>query len=147
MTRDQVKAWLRDDDHHTLAQLFARRGMSVPRAAASLAPAGELRDHAVDVLAQGHLAHHALFHYFHQPLIASPAEPIFEVGPPGTATAFLAVQQHGLKHWLGSQIEKPGAGRAGSQKGSSHAALLCFLLRGYTGCGREQVFVFSIRTS
>lgn len=81
MSRDAVRAWLRDDNHHTLGQLFARRGMTEKRAAAALAPAGVLRNHTMDALTQGHLAQHVLFHYFHQPLIASRAARIFGVSP------------------------------------------------------------------
>ena len=80
-SRDQVRDWLRDDDHHTLAQLFARRGMTVRQAAARLAPKGVLRNHTMDALTQGHLAQHVLFHYFHQPLIASRAARVFGVSP------------------------------------------------------------------
>jgi hypothetical protein len=91
MSRDSVRAWLRDDNHHTLGQLFARRGLTVRQAADQLvAPASGtvaadrlrvLRNHAVDSLTQGHLAQHVLFHYFHQPLIGSRAARIFGVTP------------------------------------------------------------------
>jgi hypothetical protein len=182
MTRDEVRAWLRDDNHHTLAQLFRRRGLSVRAAAARLAPAGVLRNHTVDALTQGHLAQHVLFHYFHQPLIASRAASVVGVSPvrfrrlrlqgrspaeigrahgrtrgqityrayrllryaaragvrsgetsPAQAHTFLATQHRGLRHWLDSHIEKPGAGRAWFPKHVSHMEMLCFLLRGDTG--------------
>jgi hypothetical protein len=91
MNSAEVRAWLRDDNHHTLAQLAARRGLSVREAAAHLvAPARgrvsaerfrTLRNRAVDTLTQGHLAQHVLFHYFHQPLIASRASRLFGVAP------------------------------------------------------------------
>ena len=81
MSRDDVRAWLRDDNHHTLAQLFARRDMTAREAAARLAPKGVLRNHTMDALTQGHLAQHVLFHYFHQPLIASRAARVFGVSP------------------------------------------------------------------
>jgi hypothetical protein len=180
-SRDQVRAWLRDDNHHTLAQLFARRGMSVRAAATALAPAGALRNHTIDALTQGHLAQHVLFHYFHQPLIASRAARVFGVSPAtfrrlrlqgrspaeigrahgrtrgqiayrayrllvyashagrrsgqvsrDQAARFLAIQHHGLRHWLDSHIHKPGAGGSWEPKAASHMAMLCFLLRGDT---------------
>jgi hypothetical protein len=91
LSRERVRRWLRDDDHHTLGQLFARRGLTVRQAAGQLvAPASGrvtashlrvLRNHAVDSLTQGHLAQHVLFHYFHQPLIGSRADRIFGVTP------------------------------------------------------------------
>lgn len=81
MSPDDVRAWLRDDDHHTLGQLFATRGLSVREAAAALAPKGVRRNHTVDAVTQGHLAQHLLFHYFHQPLIASRAAGIVGVSP------------------------------------------------------------------
>src|SRR4051812_17571646 len=81
-SREDVRAWLRDDNHHTLAQLAARRGLTMREAAAALAlNAGVLRNHTVDALTQGHLAQHVLFHYFHQPLIASRAASVFGVSP------------------------------------------------------------------
>lgn len=86
-----VREWLRDDDHHTLAQLFARRGIGVRSAATRLvAPVrgrvtkgryGELRSRARDTLTQGHLAQHVLFHYYHQPLVAVHARRLFGVAP------------------------------------------------------------------
>jgi hypothetical protein len=91
MQRSSVQAWLRDDNHHTLGQLFARRGMTIRQAAAQLiapevagAPAARarmLRNHTIDTLTQGHLAQHVLFHYFHQPLVGSRAARIFGVTP------------------------------------------------------------------
>jgi hypothetical protein len=86
-----VRRWLRDDDHHTLDQLFAKRGISVREAAdklvaprkrrVSAAQFSVLRNRAVDTLTQGHLAQHVLFHYFHQPAIAIEAQRIFGVSP------------------------------------------------------------------
>jgi hypothetical protein len=91
MSPASVRAWLRDDDHHTLGQLFKRSGRTVMQAADQLvAPAygrvsaarfRMLRNHTVDTLTQGHLAQHVLFHYFHQPLIGSRAARIFGVTP------------------------------------------------------------------
>lgn len=182
MSRDRVRAWLRDDNHHTLAQLFARRGMTTRQAAAALAPPGVLRNHTMDALTQGHLAQHVLFHYFHQPAIASQAKRIFGVSPiryrqlrlqgkspaaigrangrsrgqityrayqmlkwaaeagigsgqvsRAQAMKYLAIQHHGLGHWLDSQIKKPGGGRATKLTGLKGSALLCFLLRGDPG--------------
>lgn len=78
--RFAVLRWLRDDNHHTLAQLVRRRGMD-PRALAARLVEGrgpqpgqvsvrELRDRVERTLTQGHLAQHLLFHRFHQPAIA-----------------------------------------------------------------------------
>jgi hypothetical protein len=192
MSRTSVRAWLRDDNHHTLGQLFARRGLTVQRAARSLvAPFSRrttpvrlrvLRSHAVDSLTQGHLAQHLLFHYYHQPLVGSRAQEIFGVSPRAyrrmrlgglspadigrahgrspheiaahalrlfsyaaragirsgqtsraQASEFLRIQRRGLRYWLGSRINKPGAGTDLPPKGADHVAMLCFLLRGDGG--------------
>jgi lambda repressor-like predicted transcriptional regulator len=64
------------DDHHTLAALAERRGISVDALADYLvAPwtgrvsegrMAELRDRTVRLLTQGHLAQHVFFHIFHR---------------------------------------------------------------------------------
>lgn len=91
-SRAGVLRWLRDDEHHDLAQLARRRRVSVPALAARLVEgrdagvtgAAELRQRTERVLTQGHLAQHLLFHRFHQPAIAYRARATFGL----SATAF-----------------------------------------------------------
>lgn len=190
--QDHIRQWLRDDDHHTLGQLFARRGVGVRRAAAHLlepvrrrvsaARFAELRKRAVDTLTQGHLAQHVLFHYYHQPVVAVHAKRLFGVSPieyrrlrlrgkspaeiaiahgrsprqaklgalalmrwaaakgarerstpAAQARRVLAIQRHGIEHWLQSKIRKPGAGRHLELGHLTRKRLLCFLLSGGSG--------------
>jgi hypothetical protein len=91
VTRPELLAWLRDDDHHSVRQLAARRGLSVAAAAdrlvspwrgqVSRARYAALGRRARDTLTQPHLAQHVLFHYFHEPAIAIAADRIFGVSP------------------------------------------------------------------
>jgi len=86
----QLRAYLRDDREHTLAQLAAARGYTTdaladalvaPRAGAGAGTASVLRERTVRVLTQGHLAQHVLFHRFHQPAIGVRARWLFGVRP------------------------------------------------------------------
>src|SRR3954470_1211335 len=70
------------DDHRTVWQLAARHGWKKPAAlAAALVPSGnrELRNRALMLLTQGHLAQHAFFHSLHQFAIASEAPKLFDM--------------------------------------------------------------------
>ena len=88
-SRAGVQRWLRDDRHHTLAQLARRRGLSPQRLAdqlvepwrGSVSPGrlGTLRRRALLTLTQGHLAQHLFFHALHQPAIGVRALRIFGV--------------------------------------------------------------------
>lgn len=109
MSRADVLAWMRDDQHHRLAQLARERGLAPARLAADLvdawaADAGPARERvlvarALRTLTQGHLSQHVLFHYFHQPAIGFRARSIFGVTPlyyqwlrlRGTAPAAIAL--------------------------------------------------------
>jgi hypothetical protein len=88
LSRERVLDWMRDDRHHTLAQLGQRRGLPAPQLARELVVAWappdkriELSARALRVLTQGHLAQHVLFHYFHNPGIGLNAARIFGVDP------------------------------------------------------------------
>ncbi len=91
LTRSDVRAWLRQDRYHTLAQLAIGRGLDVNLlvdqlvepwgATASPAQVAVLRSRAERTLTQGHLAQHVLLHSFHQPAIALRARELFGVSP------------------------------------------------------------------
>jgi hypothetical protein len=96
-----IRLWLRDD-HHTLSMLARRRGI---REAALLhtltdrwrgriptARYRELRIRTAEMLTQGHLAQHVLFHVFHGPGIPTAAPAIFGV----SRDVFLAARQAGF---------------------------------------------------
>ena len=87
--RATVLRWLRDDRHHSLAELARRRGRDPERLADALVAPwtgrvtpehhAELRRRALRTLTQGHLAQHLSFHPFHQPAIALRARLLFGV--------------------------------------------------------------------
>src|SRR5258705_8968865 len=71
VSRPQLRAWVRDDDHHCLRQLAAKRGLTLTaaitrlvspwRGRVSRARYVELARRARDTLTQRHLAQHVLF--------------------------------------------------------------------------------------
>lgn len=87
MTRGDVFRWVRDDAAHTIAQLAARRGLTVERLARRLVAPRRARlsprtyrtvlDHTRRVIRQGHLAQHLLFHALHQTAVPNRARAIF----------------------------------------------------------------------
>jgi hypothetical protein len=89
VSSETLRAWLRDDRRHTLAQLVERRGETVEgfadrllaprRPGLSEARYATFHRRAVRVLTQGHLAQHILYHPMHQPAIALDARRIFGV--------------------------------------------------------------------
>ena len=88
--RVELASWL--DDHRTLGQLAAKRGLRdqgaladrlvAPRLrTASPAMKRRLRQRARDMLSQPHLARHVLFHIYHTPAIPRHASEIFGLSP------------------------------------------------------------------
>lgn len=100
MTRGGMFRWLRDDSVHDIAQLAARRGMTVEQLAGRLVASRRARlsprtyrivlDHTRRVIRQGHLAQHMLFHVLHQTAVPNRARAIF--GTDSNAT-YLALRR------------------------------------------------------
>ncbi len=91
LDRRRAWAWIKNDREHTFAQLLVRQGKSpeavanrlvakrrprVPRSRAST-----LRRRALQVLTQGHLAQHIMFHQFHHVAPALHTRRLFGVSP------------------------------------------------------------------
>jgi hypothetical protein len=83
----RVLNWIRDDQHHTLGQLVALKGITLDQATDELTErwSGKvsaerlsiLKKRTMDMLTQGHLSQHVLFHHFHDPVIAVHSQEIF----------------------------------------------------------------------
>lgn len=109
--RAQFKAWIRDDDHHTLAGFIERHGkdpdmiveqlMEPWTGKVSVEQFNELKRRTGEVMTQGHLSQHVMFHYFHNPAIALNSKYIFGVRSPD----FMAARHHGYSP---RQIAKAG---------------------------------------
>jgi hypothetical protein len=91
ISREQARAWITDDEHHTFAQLARRRGLDPENVAARLVAswtrgAGEarravLKERALRTLTQGHLSQHVFFHVFHHPEVGARAASVFHTSP------------------------------------------------------------------
>jgi hypothetical protein len=83
----RVLDWIRDDQHHTLGQLVALKGLTLDQATDDLTARWQgrvsaqrlsvLKARTMDMLTQGHLSQHVLFHHFHAPVIAVHSQEIF----------------------------------------------------------------------
>jgi hypothetical protein len=134
--RAAVLRWLRDDRHHTLAQLARRQGRDPERLADALvAPSAsratpehhaELRRRALRTLTQGHLAQHLFFHPYHQPAIALRARSLFGVSA-------LSYQRRRL---LGRSPAQIAATRGRSRRALARRAMAVFRAAGDEGVTR-----------
>ncbi|MFY9488393.1 MAG: hypothetical protein WAP35_06840 [Solirubrobacterales bacterium] len=99
ISENELLRWIRDDDRHTVGQLVRRSGKDVDAVVADLvkpwegavsaAHLTELRRRTNEVMTQGHLAQHLLFHRFHTPALALNARRIFNVRGPDYQVARL----------------------------------------------------------
>jgi hypothetical protein len=98
----RVLNWIRDDQHHRLRRLVERKGYTVDEAVDKLtaprigkvsdAKLAQLKKRTRDMLTQGHLSQHVLFHHFHDPVIGTHSRQIFGL----TRGEYTLARRHGF---------------------------------------------------